>query len=254
MRDRPDCPDLGLPSASDPARACEDASEVDAMDARFAARVAGPLRRAERLADDFESRLSAAVKISAPPVRGVPRPLTPVVPAHPIRPGGSDGTPSWWRRSHNVRASQLVGLAMAAGFAGLVSLATLRLADRADVGLKASTQASVAAVDAAADTIHVVRFVLVEPGARRVALVGDFNGWSADATPLVVDGREGTWEVSVPLPPGRHQYAFVVDGVRWVADPAAPTTMDDFDTPSSVVRVEAHRAPELTARGRPADT
>jgi hypothetical protein len=43
--------------------------------------------------------------------------------------------------------------------------------------------------------------------------------------------------VEVPLEPGRHEYAFVVDGERWLADPAAPTTGGDFGTPNSVVTV-----------------
>jgi Carbohydrate-binding module 48 (Isoamylase N-terminal domain) len=83
----------------------------------------------------------------------------------------------------------------------------------------------------------VVRFALLAPGASRVTLVGDFNRWDPSATPLreSADGR--TWEVRVPLSPGRHVYAFVVDGgLR--ADPAAPRTVDDdFGAPSSVVLV-----------------
>ena len=90
----------------------------------------------------------------------------------------------------------------------------------------------------AADTAAtLVRFALLAPGAARVALVGDFNRWNPSATPLRA-GRDGrTWEVRVPLTPGRHVYAFVVDGgLR--ADPAAPRTADDdFGAPSSVVLV-----------------
>jgi hypothetical protein len=43
--------------------------------------------------------------------------------------------------------------------------------------------------------------------------------------------------VSIALTPGRHEYAFVVDGERWVADPFALTTRDEFGQESSVVRV-----------------
>jgi 1,4-alpha-glucan branching enzyme len=45
------------------------------------------------------------------------------------------------------------------------------------------------------------------------------------------------WTVTVPLTPGRYRYAFLVNGSRWLADPAAPRAQDDFDTPSSVVTV-----------------
>jgi len=32
----------------------------------------------------------------------------------------------------------------------------------------------------------------------------------------------------VPLEPGVHDYAFVLDGERWVVDPDAPQVDDDF--------------------------
>jgi hypothetical protein len=49
------------------------------------------------------------------------------------------------------------------------------------------------------------------------------------------DGR--AWLLDVPLPPGRHVYAFVVDG-DLAPDPSAPRAGDeDFGVPSSVVLV-----------------
>lgn len=84
--------------------------------------------------------------------------------------------------------------------------------------------------------MYVVRFVLADARARTVSLVGDFNAWAKRATPLRV-AKPGVWSAQVALPPGRHEYAFVVDGKRWVADPAAERLADDFDTPSSVVTV-----------------
>jgi Carbohydrate-binding module 48 (Isoamylase N-terminal domain) len=83
----------------------------------------------------------------------------------------------------------------------------------------------------------VVRFALVAPGASRVSLVGDFNRWDAAATPMRQLGDGRLWLVEVPLPPGRHVYAFVVDG-DVTPDPAAPRAGDeDFGVPSSVVLV-----------------
>jgi hypothetical protein len=44
--------------------------------------------------------------------------------------------------------------------------------------------------------------------------------------------------VDVPLAPGRHLYAFVVDGTRWTPDPNAPLAPgDDFGAPNSVIMV-----------------
>jgi 1,4-alpha-glucan branching enzyme len=84
---------------------------------------------------------------------------------------------------------------------------------------------------------QVVQFVLVQPGASRVALVGDFNGWDVDASPMRRDAG-GAWSIALPLLPGRHVYAFVVDGRRWVADPVAPLAPEeDFGFHNSVVVV-----------------
>jgi 1,4-alpha-glucan branching enzyme len=83
-----------------------------------------------------------------------------------------------------------------------------------------------------------VSFVIYAPGAQSVALVGDFNGWDVAATPLFPTGSSGAWVVSVPLPPGRYRYAFLIDGARWLADPGAPRAPDDdFGTPNSVLTV-----------------
>ena len=65
------------------------------------------------------------------------------------------------------------------------------------------------------------QFVLVAPRAASVALVGDFNDWDPGRTPLH-PAATGVWSVNVPLQPGQHQYAFVVDGKDWRPDPAAP--------------------------------
>jgi 1,4-alpha-glucan branching enzyme len=83
-----------------------------------------------------------------------------------------------------------------------------------------------------------VAFELTAPEASSVALVGDFNDWNAGVTPLKRAQANGRWEVTVPLAPGQYNYAFVVDGARWLPDPTAPRTVgDDFGKPNSVVTV-----------------
>jgi len=85
---------------------------------------------------------------------------------------------------------------------------------------------------------RVTRFVLVAPQAARVSLVGDFNDWDASATPMVAEGKNGLWTVYVPLEPGLHTYAFVVDGAHFLPDPSAPIAPDDgFGHRNSVVFV-----------------
>jgi len=82
-----------------------------------------------------------------------------------------------------------------------------------------------------------VRFVLYAPGARRVAVAGTFNQWDRSAAPLLPAGTSGVWTTTLALPVGQHQYAFVLDGARWVVDPAAPAVDDGFGRRNSVVAV-----------------
>jgi hypothetical protein len=81
-----------------------------------------------------------------------------------------------------------------------------------------------------------VRFVFYAPQAHAVAVAGSFNDWSPAAAPLArVDG--GAWTITLSLPPGQHEYVFVVDGRRWVVDPIAPAVDDGFGHRNSVVAV-----------------
>ena len=100
---------------------------------------------------------------------------------------------------------------------------------------------------AAAGTAPSVTFVLVAPQAQRVALAGDFNDWDASRVLMRREARgSGRW--TCRSAPGRYRYVFVVDGRRFVADPAAPRAAgDDFGTPTSVVTVGGGA---LARRGR----
>jgi len=90
-----------------------------------------------------------------------------------------------------------------------------------------------------------VRFMLHAPGARSVSVAGTFNQWDQNAAPLIPAGTDGVWTTTLALPVGQHQYAFVVDGRRWVADPAAPGVDDGFGRRNSVVAVTRQGARTL---------
>ncbi len=62
-----------------------------------------------------------------------------------------------------------------------------------------------------------VVFAVKFEDAQKVLLAGDFNNWQPTSTPMLTE-RPGVWRMSLPLPPGRYRYRFVVDG-RWVTDP-----------------------------------
>jgi hypothetical protein len=73
----------------------------------------------------------------------------------------------------------------------------------------------------------IAQFVGHFPGARTVEVVGSFNDWRRGALPLQDEDHDGIWHGAVVLPTGQHEYMFVVDGERWVADPLAGRYVDD---------------------------
>lgn len=91
--------------------------------------------------------------------------------------------------------------------------------------------------DPAAPVSALVRFVFYAPDASAVAVAGSFNDWSPVATPLARTAA-GVWTITLALPLGQHQYAFVVDGRRWMADPAAPAVDDGFGRRNSILAVD----------------
>jgi anti-sigma factor RsiW len=172
-------------------------------------RIAAELRRpsSPRLGSAFDQRVMAEVERSPRHRRG----------------GRIAAVWIWLRRPFTLRLSPLGGLGLVAA-----AVAAAVLLPRAGTPSPDSTRA----VDRPE-----VQFVFVAPGAVSVNVVGDFNDWNPRVTPLHA-ARAGVWEVSVPLSPGRHRYAFVVDGRVWRPDPAAPRAIeDDFGTPNSVVTV-----------------
>jgi len=166
------------------------------------------MRAPEILAPDFESRLMAQAR------------------AEIARRHAMTARRNWWVSGRIFVASPLTALAMAAGIPLAAAASTLVVARRFEPTLVATR-----------DTVEFVRFVLVDSAARSVSVVGDFNGWKRDETPLNVASKPGVWSVSLPLSPGRHEYAFIVDGKRWVVDPASIAASDEFGTESSVVLV-----------------
>jgi hypothetical protein len=142
---------------------------------------------------------------------------------------------SWlaaWLEPRSFTLRPIVAVTAAVALLGAGALLARRAAP------PAPDRASTTVASSAAGAPQAVQFVLVAPDAQRVALVGDFNGWDAAATPLAPGARQGAWSVTVQLPAGWHAYAFVIDGTRWVHDPGAPRApADEFGGPRSVVVV-----------------
>jgi len=85
----------------------------------------------------------------------------------------------------------------------------------------------------------IVRFYLDASGASEVFLVGDWNGWDTEATPLIDAEGDGIWETEIRLVPGReYQYQFLINGETWVHDPRAPFSVDDgFGGKNSILQL-----------------
>lgn len=83
-----------------------------------------------------------------------------------------------------------------------------------------------------------VRFTVLAPGATQVFLVGSFNGWANNATPMKIVDGSSLWSVDVPLTEGEHTFMYVIDGVRWITPPQAEDfVMDGFGQINGVVIV-----------------
>jgi hypothetical protein len=128
-----------------------------------------------------------------------------------------------------AQATAVVVLAVAAGF-GVARTMDPRAPQTVPAG-------------AAAAAPVMVRLVVLQPEARTVSAVGDFNGWDPARTSLQ-QVSSGVWTVTLPLEPGRYEYMFVVDGQRWVGDPAAIEQTDDgFGSRNAVLEVLPPGAP-----------
>lgn len=213
----------------------------------FAARIARPLRAAEPPDPALRERVLASIRAGreqdvAPVVALEPRRRPRAVPAAPP----AEPRPAWWRRGITVRVTPVGALALAASVAAVAVLGAGPGRGGALGERPAAGAALASAPTPRPDTVHVVRFVFVAPAASAVTVAGDFNNWDGAATRLTRAGSGGVWTATVALPAGRHEYAFVVDGVRWVADPRAGTTVEDeFGGASSVVTVGASAARSL---------
>lgn len=104
-----------------------------------------------------------------------------------------------------------------------------------------------------------VEFRIFLAHAGSVELVGDFTGWRNGALSMSRE-HPGWWSVRLPVPPGTHQFCYLVDGAIWLADYAADGVSQNLyggwvsrlqipdteevpaSTPRVAVRLEAVRA------------
>lgn len=87
-------------------------------------------------------------------------------------------------------------------------------------------------------TTQGILFVQPGPAGRRIAVAGDFNGWSPSSHPMTYNAQLDVHQTIVPLPPGVYRYRMVVDG-RWEADQYNPRRdCNCYGESNSVLTVE----------------
>jgi len=64
-----------------------------------------------------------------------------------------------------------------------------------------------------------INFAFFRPGAQRVSVAGDFNGWKTDDVEMKPVG-DGNWGCRMSLPAGEYRFRYCADG-EWFADYAA---------------------------------
>jgi 1,4-alpha-glucan branching enzyme len=92
-------------------------------------------------------------------------------------------------------------------------------------------------------------FSYYAPSARQVTLAGSFNNWGGtqgggrydpSIDPMEDTDGDGVWTIVMPLPAGRYQYKFVIDGgVRWEQDPNNADTAVESGIQNSLIIVPA---------------
>lgn len=160
--------------------------------------------------EDFAARVMDRID-SATPLPGPKRRMARVI--------------AWFAEPRTIRVSPLGGLAAAA---------CLLLA----LGLFFNHDAVIGNSRTPAG-LSPVTFVLAAPSAREVAVIGSFNGWNAAGWTMRNDPATGLWTLTTALPPGSHEYVFLVDGTTPVTDAAAALSVDDgFGSRNSVLLVK----------------
>lgn len=149
-----------------------------------------------------------------------------------------------WSRLTTPRTVTVTPLSWGLLAASLVLFAAVG-AVHASVDLRRLTKpfANALSLKSAAKPDQRVQFVLVAPDAKKVSVVGDFNGWDASHASFQAQHRGGgVWSVTAPVPVGHHRYSFVVDDSLWVADPTAPRVIDnDYGMANSAIVVEEQK-------------
>jgi len=84
-----------------------------------------------------------------------------------------------------------------------------------------------------------VEFHLEAAPGLSVFLTGDFNNWDPHAHPMSEASADGRYKLAIRLPPGKHEYLFVIDD-EWCRDPQNPDAVPNaYGSTNSVLTVKS---------------
>jgi cyclomaltodextrinase len=85
-------------------------------------------------------------------------------------------------------------------------------------------------------------------GCNGVNVAGSWNGWSATAQPMADKDKDGTFELALELPRGKHYYKFVINGTVWQHDADNPATETDGHSGFNSVLDLGNQAPPTAGK------
>lgn len=139
-----------------------------------------------------------------------------------------------------VRGWIVAVVATAAVLVGFAVRSALHAPDRDRAGATSAGSRGLTPIAASPSaTLPIVQqFVFNSRLAHHVSVVGDFNGWDPLSAPMSRSPDGDMWSTTIPLPPGRHSFAFMVDDSIVALDPRAQKVRDpDLGVDASVVIV-----------------
>src|SRR5690606_5567001 len=93
------------------------------------------------------------------------------------------------------------------------------------------------------DGVAGVRFAVWAPNARRVALVGDFNGWNGLRHGMRLRHAAGVWEIFVPGVAPRSRYKYQILGADDVTTLRADPMARQAEVPPATASIVPDAAP-----------
>jgi hypothetical protein len=188
----------------------------------FIEEIASELRRPVRLDPRFDDRVMSAIENPE------------VIPLRPLslpRP--------WLLRPWTISVPRVGALAIAATFAAIAAVSVWGKGDHTSGVANAPAETPMVPVASGSidKSITNYTFLLSSSSARKVSIVGDFNDWDKQGTPMTRASTDGVWSVTIPLRVGSYAFQFVVDDSVRLTDPRLPSVVDEFGTANSFVTI-----------------